>query len=93
MRTAVSSGRSPAKLPGCAASISSAEPIPTGEWTHVTVTNDGSRKAAGLKIFINGLPAETTIVCDSLTRDYPIGDQLGLRRPRPRSRPARRNDR
>lgn len=64
------------ELPGCAASITTTQTIPTGEWTHVTVTNDGSRKAAGLKIFINGKPTETTIVRDNLTRDYHIGNGL-----------------
>lgn len=64
------------ELPGCGASITTTQTIPTGEWTHVTVTNDGSRKAAGLNIFINGKPAETTIVRDNLTRDYHIGNGL-----------------
>jgi hypothetical protein len=66
------------ELPGCAASITTTQTIPTGEWTHVTVTHDGSRKAAGSKIFINGKPAETTIVRDNLTRDYNIGGGLGF---------------
>ncbi len=66
------------ELPGCGASITTNNPIPTGEWTHVTVTNDGSRKAAGLKIFINGKSAETTIVRDNLTRDYHIGNGLNF---------------
>ncbi len=64
------------ELPGCAASITTTQTIPVGEWTHVTVTNDGSRKAAGLKIFINGQLAETTTARDNLTRDYHIGDGL-----------------
>jgi hypothetical protein len=66
------------ELPGCGASITTQNTIPTGEWTHVTVTNDGSRKAAGLKIFINGEPADTTVVRDNLTRDYFIGESLNF---------------
>ena len=62
--------------PGCAATVTTTAKIPTGKWTHVSVTNDGSRKAAGLKIFINGKPAVTTIVHDNLTRDYNIGNGL-----------------
>jgi hypothetical protein len=62
--------------PGCAASITSVAKIPVGEWTHVTVTNDGSRTAAGLKIFINGQSAETTVACDNLTRDFLAGGGL-----------------
>ena len=66
------------ELPGCAASVSSEKTIPTGEWTHITVTNDGSRKAAGLKIFINGQPAATTVESDNLTRDFQIGKALNF---------------
>ncbi len=64
------------ELPGCAASVSSVATIPTNEWTHITVTNDGSRKASGLRIYLNGKPAGTTVACDNLTRDYLIGDGL-----------------
>jgi Protein of unknown function (DUF1553)/Protein of unknown function (DUF1549)/Concanavalin A-like lectin/glucanases superfamily/Planctomycete cytochrome C len=66
------------ELPGCAASISSKTKIPANEWTHVTVTNDGSRKAAGLRIFINGQATETTVASDNLTRDFQIGEGLNL---------------
>ncbi len=64
--------------PGCAASISSVKTIPLGEWTHIAVTNDGSRKAAELKIFINGEAAETTVVFDNLTRDFFIDGGLNF---------------
>ena len=66
------------EFPGCAASIASVDTIPTGEWTHVTVTNDGSRRAAGLRIFINGKAAATTPLRDNLTRDYHIGNGLNF---------------
>ena len=66
------------EFPGNAASIATAATIPTGEWTHVTVTNDGSRKAAGLKIFVNGQPAETTVAADTLTRDFVSGKGIGF---------------
>ena len=62
--------------PGCAAAVSSVSTIPNHEWTQITVTNDGSRKAAGLKIFINGQPANTTVTHDNLNRDFNIGDGL-----------------
>ncbi len=66
------------ELPGCAASVSSVPTIPTDEWTHITVTNDGSRKASGLKIFLNGQPVETTVASDNLTRDFQIGRTLNF---------------
>lgn len=36
------------------------------EWVHVFVTYDGSRKAAGVKIYVNGRPAETETRLDTL---------------------------
>ncbi|HSP43299.1 MAG TPA: DUF1549 domain-containing protein, partial [Luteolibacter sp.] len=64
------------EFPGNAASVATKTTIPVGEWSHVTVTSDGSRGAAGLKIYLNGQAAETTTVADSLTRDYTIGRGL-----------------
>jgi len=66
------------EFPGNAASIATAAAIPTGEWTHVTVTNDGSRKAAGLKIYLNGQLAPTTVAADTLTRDMVSGGAIGF---------------
>ena len=59
--------------PGDAVSVRSAEPLPVGEWVHVAVSSDGSGKAAGLKIFVNGHAAATEIVRDSLTREITGG--------------------
>jgi hypothetical protein len=59
--------------PGDAASVRMKEPLPLGTWTHVTVTSDGSGKALGLQIFINGRPAATTTVRDCLTREITGG--------------------
>ena len=39
--------------------------ITRDEWVHVFVTYDGSRRAAGLKIFLNGKPAETDVKLDA----------------------------
>jgi len=59
--------------PGDAVSVRATEPLPVGEWTHVAVTSDGSGRASGLTISINGRPAATTIVRDSLTREITGG--------------------
>ncbi|MFK7852013.1 MAG: DUF1553 domain-containing protein [Akkermansiaceae bacterium] len=66
------------EFPGCAASIASVAPIPTEQWTHITVTNDGSKKASGLKIFINAKPAETSVICDNYTKDRTIKESIGI---------------
>ena len=35
-------------------SLLSTQPIPLNEWTHVTVTYDGSSRAAGTALYVNG---------------------------------------
>ncbi len=37
------------------------------EWIHVFMTYDGSRKASGLKIYLNGKPADTEVKLDALS--------------------------
>ena len=66
--------------PGNAISIRAKAPLSINEWTHVTVTNDGSSRAAGLKLFINGQLAEVEIIKDHLTRDITGGggDNISL---------------
>jgi hypothetical protein len=55
--------------PGDAVSVRCTEPLPVGDWVHLAVSSDGSGKAAGLRIFVNGHPAATEIVRDSLSRE------------------------
>lgn len=66
--------------PGNAISIRAKEPLKLNEWTHVVVTNDGSSKAAGLHLYVNGKLAEVEIVKDHLTRDITGGggDNIAL---------------
>ncbi len=59
--------------PGDAVSVRAAEPLPTGEWVQVAVSSDGSGRAAGLTIFVNGHPAATEVVRDNLTREITGG--------------------
>jgi hypothetical protein len=59
--------------PGDAVSVRAAEPLPLGEWVHVAVSSDGSGKAAGLNIFVNGHAVATEVVRDSLTREITGG--------------------
>ncbi len=66
--------------PGDALSIRATDPLPLNEWVHVTVTNDGSSRAAGLRLFLNGVPARTEIIRDHLTKDITGGggDSIAL---------------
>ncbi|MEM6690338.1 MAG: DUF1549 domain-containing protein, partial [Planctomycetota bacterium] len=54
--------------PGDAIAVETVEPIDTERWMHVAVTYDGSSRASGLKIFVDGRPAKMRIVEDHLTR-------------------------
>ena len=59
--------------PGDAISIRATDPLPLNAWVHVTVTNDGSSRASGLHLFINGQPARTEIIRDHLTKNITGG--------------------
>lgn len=59
--------------PGNAISIRSVQAIPTQEWIHVVVCNDGSSTAAGLAIYVDGKQVETETVRDALTKNITGG--------------------
>jgi hypothetical protein len=42
------------------------EPLKAGQWSHVLITYDGSGKAAGVKIFVNGQPQAVRVLRDQL---------------------------
>ncbi len=45
------------------------QPVPTNEWVHVTATYDGSSRAEGVHIYINGESVPLEIVRDGLFKD------------------------
>ncbi len=55
--------RLPAKKRGI--TVVTRNPYPRDEWLHVFFTYDGSRRAAGVKIYVNGKPAETDVKLDT----------------------------
>ncbi len=55
--------------PGNCIAIRSKDEVLVNAWTHVAVTYDGSSKAAGLKLFLNGQEAVVDVVRDQLTRN------------------------
>ena len=59
--------------PGNAISIRTTEKVPIKKWTHVTVTNDGSSRADGLRISIDGKAAATEVIQDRLTKNITGG--------------------
>jgi hypothetical protein len=54
--------------PGNAIRIRTAQPFPVGRWAHVALTYDGSSRAAGQAIYVDGVRAEVAVVRDCLTR-------------------------
>ncbi len=42
------------------------EPLKAGQWSHVLVTYDGSGKAGGVKVYVNGQPQGVRVVKDQL---------------------------
>ena len=59
--------------PGNAIRIVTTDAIPVDKWTHVTVTYDGSSKANGLKIFVDGKKASSSVVRDDLSKNITGG--------------------
>ena len=66
--------------PGNAISIRAKTLLPLNEWTHVVVSNDGSSRAAGLKLYVNGQLAQVEVMKDKLTKDITGGggDNISL---------------
>jgi mono/diheme cytochrome c family protein len=53
--------------PEVALKISANTPLPVdGQWKHIFFTYDGSGRASGIKLYINGRPVETHVVSDTL---------------------------
>ena len=55
--------------PGNAIAIRALEPLPTNAWSHLTVTYDGSSRAEGLGLYLNGRAVAVERVRDQLSRD------------------------
>ena len=59
--------------PGNAIRVRTREKIRPGEWTHVVWAYDGSSRASGLRLYLNGKPAPLDIVKDKLTKNISGG--------------------
>ena len=47
-------------------------------WTRVTVTYDGSSRAQGMGVYLNGQPAEVEVLSDHLTKSIHYGGKMGI---------------
>ena len=54
------------KWPNNAIKVMTAKPLPRDEWSHVVATYDGSKKAAGITLFVNGEKQELSVDTDKL---------------------------
>ena len=64
--------------PGNALKVRTKEKLKLREWLHVGITYDGSSRAAGVKLFVNGKAAETDVIKDQLFKDFANGQPLML---------------
>ncbi len=64
--------------PGNAIKIRTPEKLKLHEWLQVGITYDGSSRAAGLNLFLNGQPVATEVVKDHLFKDFANGQPLAL---------------
>ncbi len=66
--------------PGNAISVETTEPIHKDAWTHVGLTYDGSSRADGVAVYVNGEPVKVEIVRDNLYKNITGGggDHIAL---------------
>ena len=62
--------------PGNSIKVRGKDRVPTNEWVHVAFTYDGSSRASGLQVFVNGQPVEVEVLRDGLKKDitYTTGE-------------------
>ena len=49
-------------------SVITSEAVTPGDWSHITVTYDGSSQAQGVTLFLDGMPMEVEVLADNLTQ-------------------------
>jgi mono/diheme cytochrome c family protein len=58
--------------------IESEARLPKDGWRHVAVTYDGSREAAGVKLYIDGEPAKVRVLLDDLNQSFDTKEPLRI---------------
>ncbi len=66
--------------PGDAVAVTTKVAVPRQEWFHLAVSYDGSRKAAGVKVWLDGAPLETNLEQDSFTGELQTAEPLRIGR-------------
>ena len=55
--------------PGNAIAVRARQALPLGTWSRLTVTYDGSSRAAGIRLYVDGAPIPVEVIRDRLTKD------------------------
>lgn len=63
--------------PGNALRVRAKVSVPTKAWSHLSVTHDGSGKASGVRLYINGEATDVDVIRDELTRDIKHRSEWG----------------
>jgi hypothetical protein len=63
--------------PGNAIAVRGRQPLPMNEWSRLTVTYDGSSRAAGIRLYLNGAPLDVDVVRDHLYKDITYRKEAG----------------
>jgi Protein of unknown function (DUF1553)/Protein of unknown function (DUF1549)/Concanavalin A-like lectin/glucanases superfamily/Planctomycete cytochrome C len=58
--------------------VESTRAVPSGRWTHVAVTYDGSRVAGGVRVYLDGKPAEIAVLLDELNQSFQTKQPLRI---------------
>jgi hypothetical protein len=60
------------------ARVESIAAVPTGRWSHVMLTYDGSRVASAIHLYLNGEPLETKVQLDDLNQSFAAKQPLRI---------------
>jgi hypothetical protein len=63
--------------PGNALKVTATRTLPTNEWSHLTITYDGSSRAVGVGLYLNGTPLNVETVRDNLFKGILHREQWG----------------
>lgn len=62
--------------PGNALAVVSRRELPVRQWVNLALTYDGSGRASGARLYLDGSPLETEVERDGLTRNIQVGGGL-----------------
>ncbi len=65
--------------PGNAIAVRARQSLPMNTWSRLVVTYDGSSRAAGIRLYLDGLPLESDVVRDHLYKDISYRRDAGDR--------------